>query len=186
MNLRFLNWLTNASLLAPNAFSTSSTYDEGDYCIYNNTLYKCTTAITTAGAWDASNWTATQIGDEFSELNSNLTNLGNTYTGSWTASSSSANQTQLTEKKRVNKGTYLVIGSTPACSVANLFMQMAWQKGSGTVNTTGFNYSRDFSHFSYVITITEDDTDVWVRSASSTSCTFSNTGYGWFKLIRIK
>ena len=129
---------------------------------------------------------ATDTQGAIDELNSNLTNLGNTYTGSWTATSSSANQTQLTEKKRVNKGTYLIIGSTPACSVANLFMQIAWQKGTGTVNTTGFNYSRDFSHFSYVVTITDDDTDVWVRSASSASCTFSNTGYGWFKLIRIK
>ena len=58
------------------AFSTSSTYAVGDYCIYNNKLYKCTTAISTAGAWDSSKWTETQIADEFSSLNSNLSLLG--------------------------------------------------------------------------------------------------------------
>lgn len=54
------------------AFSVSSTYAVGDYCIYNNKLYRCTTAISTAGAWDSSKWAETQIGDEFSSLNSNL------------------------------------------------------------------------------------------------------------------
>lgn len=32
-------------------FSTSSTYAVGDYVIYNGKLWKCTTAVTSAGAW---------------------------------------------------------------------------------------------------------------------------------------
>lgn len=43
------------------AFSTSSTYAVGDIVIYNNTLYICTTAVSTAGAWDSSKWTATSV-----------------------------------------------------------------------------------------------------------------------------
>lgn len=51
------------------AYDDTATYAVGDLCIYNNTLYKCTTAITTAEAWNASHWTATSIADEISALN---------------------------------------------------------------------------------------------------------------------
>lgn len=43
------------------AYDPASTYDLGDLCIYNNTLYRCTTAITTAEAWTAAHWTATTV-----------------------------------------------------------------------------------------------------------------------------
>lgn len=46
------------------AYDATSTYAVGDLCIYNNALYKCTTAITTAEAWNANHWTETSIADE--------------------------------------------------------------------------------------------------------------------------
>ena len=46
------------------AYSSSSTYKIGELCIRNNQLYRCTTAITTAEAWNSSHWTATTIADE--------------------------------------------------------------------------------------------------------------------------
>lgn len=52
------------------AYNSSNSYAAGDYCIYENTLYKCTGA--TSGAWDSSNWTATSIADEISEVKSGL------------------------------------------------------------------------------------------------------------------
>ena len=49
-------------------FSSSATYNLGDYCIYGNLLYICTTPITTAGSWTGStNWLQVLIGDELSE-----------------------------------------------------------------------------------------------------------------------
>ena len=45
-------------------FDSTSTYAVGDYCIYNGSLYKCTTAVTTAGDWDSSDWTETLVMDE--------------------------------------------------------------------------------------------------------------------------
>lgn len=51
------------------AYSSSNTYAVGDYCVYGNTLYKCTTAISTAEAWNSAHWTATTIA---TELNSRL------------------------------------------------------------------------------------------------------------------
>lgn len=47
--------------IAP-AFSASSTYAVGDYVIYDDQLYKCTTAHT--GAWTAADFTATNLSDE--------------------------------------------------------------------------------------------------------------------------
>lgn len=39
-------------------FSSSATYVLGSYCVYQNNLYRCTTAITTAGSWTGNtNWT---------------------------------------------------------------------------------------------------------------------------------
>jgi hypothetical protein len=43
--------------IAP-AFSASSTYAVGDYVTHEGLLYKCTTAVSTAGAWNLANWTA--------------------------------------------------------------------------------------------------------------------------------
>lgn len=54
-------------------YSSSSAYAKGDYCIHNNTLYKCTTAIGSGGeAWNASHWSATKCDDELSELKGTL------------------------------------------------------------------------------------------------------------------
>jgi len=46
------------------AYDATATYKVGQYCIYDNTLYRCTTAITAAEAWTASHWTATTIAEE--------------------------------------------------------------------------------------------------------------------------
>ena len=55
-------------------YSSTSAYAKGDYCIHNNTLYKCTTAIGSGGeAWNASHWSATKCDDELSELKGTLT-----------------------------------------------------------------------------------------------------------------
>lgn len=57
------------------AFSTSSTYAVGALVTYNNALYRCTTAVSTAGAWDSTKWTATTVKDELA-LKANTSSLG--------------------------------------------------------------------------------------------------------------
>ena len=55
------NVVTKSDLdnLITNTFSSSETYEVGDYCIYNKALYKCKVAVTTAGDWTgATNWDA--------------------------------------------------------------------------------------------------------------------------------
>lgn len=60
---------STAGLVSDN-FSETDTYDLGDYCIHNNTLYVCINAITTPGTWDLSDWQATNAGLELNSLNS--------------------------------------------------------------------------------------------------------------------
>ena len=62
------------------AYSSSATYAVDDYCIYNNTLYKCNTAITTAEAWTPAHWTATSITEEFIPTSDVVNNLTSTAT----------------------------------------------------------------------------------------------------------
>ena len=45
-------------------YDSTHSYVIGDYCIYENTLYRCTGATT--GAWDSSKWSATSIASELS------------------------------------------------------------------------------------------------------------------------
>ena len=51
------------------AYDPESIYKIGDYCIYNNKLYKCISAIDEAEEWDASHWEETTITKEILVLN---------------------------------------------------------------------------------------------------------------------
>lgn len=55
-------------------FNTSSTYKVGDYVMYQGKLYKCTTAITTSGAWDSTKWSLAILSDDVADLNSQMSN----------------------------------------------------------------------------------------------------------------
>lgn len=57
------------------AYSAEDTYAIGDYCIQNNTLYKCNTAIDTPEEWTEGHWDATTVAAELDELNQNIGNL---------------------------------------------------------------------------------------------------------------
>lgn len=54
--------IENNELVVASVYSSSSTYSVGDFVIYNNTLYECTTAISTAEEWTAAHWTASDFG----------------------------------------------------------------------------------------------------------------------------
>ena len=71
------NWGMMKNYISPGVaaqYSTSATYNVGDYVIYNGSLYRCNTAITTGEAWTAAHWTAAVLGDDVGELKSALSN----------------------------------------------------------------------------------------------------------------
>lgn len=49
-------------------YNAAGTYAVGDYCTKDGKLYKCTTAITAAEAWNAAHWAETTVGGEFAAL----------------------------------------------------------------------------------------------------------------------
>lgn len=54
------------------AYDPEATYAQGDYCIYDNVLYKSNQAISVAEAWTPEHWTQTTVGEELSEVNSRI------------------------------------------------------------------------------------------------------------------
>ena len=56
-------------------FSTSSTYEVGDVVVYENKLYRCITAIETAGAWDSTKWQEINLRQEQDEQNGKIEQL---------------------------------------------------------------------------------------------------------------
>lgn len=61
-----------AAGVTASAYSASKTYAVGEYVIHNNNLYRCTTAITTAEAFTAAHWTQVVLGDDVTDLKSEL------------------------------------------------------------------------------------------------------------------
>ena len=57
------------------AYDATATYAVGDLCIYDGILYECTTAITTAEAWDATHWKTGNFGEKVSDLNRQLSDI---------------------------------------------------------------------------------------------------------------
>ena len=64
------------NIIAP-AYNTNKTYTVGEYCIYNNKMYKCTTSVDTPGSFNPNSWLETTNSDELSGLNSSIIDLNN-------------------------------------------------------------------------------------------------------------
>ncbi len=59
--------------LGVNEYDNTATYNVGDYCIYENILYKCTTSIVTAENFNSNHWTETEILSVLTTLSDGLT-----------------------------------------------------------------------------------------------------------------
>lgn len=57
--------------LGTDEYDSTSTYATGDYCIYDNTLYKCSTAINTPEDFNSNHWTEIRILEEIDEIKEN-------------------------------------------------------------------------------------------------------------------
>lgn len=60
--------------IAP-AYSASSTYAVGDYCTKDNVLYKCSTTISTAEAWNSAHWTQVQLATDVADIKDDLSHI---------------------------------------------------------------------------------------------------------------
>ena len=71
--------LTLQNVQGYDEYDETQTYAVGDYAIYNNIVYECTTAVSTAEPFDSTKWTATSIEQiiggvkgDISQLNSSM------------------------------------------------------------------------------------------------------------------
>lgn len=71
----------NDVAIGKEVYDDTQTYSVGDYCIYNNVLYRCKTAITTAESFDSSKWTATNVLSEIQKTQQFSTSA--TIVGKW-------------------------------------------------------------------------------------------------------
>lgn len=63
------------------AYDPTATYAVGDYCIYNNALYRCKTAIATPEAFTPAKWTATNVANEINKIKVIRTTLNSDVNG---------------------------------------------------------------------------------------------------------
>ena len=63
-----INQITPLSL----AYNNTSTYAVNDYCIYNNTLYRCITDISTAEDFTPAHWISISITSDLTEINNTI------------------------------------------------------------------------------------------------------------------
>lgn len=62
-----------SGILGYEDYNTSTTYNEGDYAVYNETLYVCT--ATTTGTWDSTKWEQTSVNDIIGDVETILHTL---------------------------------------------------------------------------------------------------------------
>ena len=68
---------TNLMATIAPTYSSSALYSVGSYAWYNGSLYRCTTAITTAETWTAAHWTAAVLGQEIQDEDGYNTDIKN-------------------------------------------------------------------------------------------------------------
>lgn len=79
----FINSFDNFTSAFINDFSTASTYNVGDYVYYEGNAYRCTTAVATAGDFDANDWTQVVITDDLKSIVSNLSTSVSNLSTAW-------------------------------------------------------------------------------------------------------
>lgn len=70
------------SALGYDDYDNTSTYAVGAYCIYDNKLYKCTTAVSSAEDFDSTKWNEVNIKTMLNDLQSK-TQTFSTYYNAW-------------------------------------------------------------------------------------------------------
>lgn len=126
-------------------FSTSLTYDVGDLVLYNDVLYKCIVAVTTAGAWNASNWQQTTLAAELGGGDDNLAYVedGSTASRNYNAGDYIIWQgTAYQASTAIGSGTTLAVGTNLTAitgGVANALNTTPTLLYSGSVSETETN-----------------------------------------------
>lgn len=99
-----------------------------------------------------------------------------TYTASWVATSSAANNVKLTDSLILPAGTYVVVANLPNTST--------WMAVQLYGVDSYYGHGQMLQHGTWIITLTQE-TEIYLRTASSVSCTYSYTNRGRLTAVRI-
>lgn len=194
-------------------FLDTATYATGEYVVFNNILYVCTEPVTTPGPWTGSvNWTRASVDSIASSLNASVATLeaktgadipvrsggdsiantidsitpSNTVlSANWTASSTSAYDTPLTQSITVTPGIWLIVWGHPT------------QNGSLGVYVHNINVNSDISEAFSTLDQGESQTKgsiiakftgnatLDLRSGGSLAATFTNLSRGFLKAYKL-
>jgi hypothetical protein len=86
------------------AYDDTQTYNVDDFCIYGEVLYKCTTAVTVAEAFDSTKWTQTTAAENFGSGGGGNANERVLTTAEYNA---------LSEAEKMNNTTYYINDAIP-------------------------------------------------------------------------
>lgn len=158
-NYQYVNtgtqWVEDNTVKVP-LFSTSATYDLGDLVSYNNVIYKCISAITTAGSWTGStNWSEKTL-EQLLDSKQDALIFDSTPTSSSTNPVTSEGIKTYVDNK--------FDGASKAISYA-----------SYSAMITAFNALADdvYGVGQDIYIVTTDVPDLWISSIESTSSTYT-------------
>jgi hypothetical protein len=144
------------------AYDSTSTYNVGDFVIYNNILYRCITAITVPESFDGTHWVRTTVEEIITQINSNL---------------ATKQAKPVVEHERVNK-TFNGTDQTIATIVVDSNHYVMVTVGCSYVNvavdyiriidrTTGDNFANLNSYGAVTTILTEGSYDVHIKTSTN-------------------
>lgn len=92
-------------------YDSTKTYAIGDYAYYNEVLYRCTTAITTAESWNSGHWTEVKVGSEVKDAKNGVTAVDSNFVKA-TATQSFTDVQKNTARTNINAANSDVIADT--------------------------------------------------------------------------
>lgn len=118
-------------------------------------------------------------------VNNNDDGVGTVYTAAWTATSSAANNTQVTESLNLPAGIYIFSLKAPVCSQASVYFGIY---PFGLENSSSFTGVGGTSSGQTIVTsigILTQPATVYAQTNMSTSTTYTYIERGYLKAIRI-
>lgn len=86
------------NIIGYDEYDSTSTYNVGDYCIYNNMLFKCLVAISTPEEFNSNHWDVTSINEIIesvkSDVETNTSKIETITTGTGTANTTYINNVE--------------------------------------------------------------------------------------------
>lgn len=158
-------------------YDEHTAYSIGDYCIYQNTLYKCNTNISPYEIWDSTHWDACTVGEELTGVNSSLAQFGYyTLLNGESVSNTRTSKTLYNDRKLSDYKSFLgVIRVGASAKITMLMPKLLFQSGSDQMSL--FYVDSGNTQRWFEITY-NSDTAVYIQSSANVATNTTVWLYG--------